>query len=201
MIYDSLDVLPIKTFYKIQETGQFDLLDTNSNSTEEQQDLQVLYDRLSAEFEALTQSDGLDRDFFLRREISHLESVKKVCTLGIEILKFEYNEEIKNEIAQLLNYNIRTKITAYYYKDLERCEKKVLLIDKKISQLSSQLTKPKKTNEKGGTIDDALAAVCTILGVSFDFNSVPCTTYIAYKKQADSKIKVQQEQLSKLKAK
>src|SRR5690606_26501640 len=121
-------------------------------------------------------------------------------TLGIEILKFEYNDEVKQQVSKLLHTNIRTNITAYYYKDLERCENKVSLIDKKILQLSNQLTKSSQEEKRTGTIDDELAAICTILGVSFDFNALPCTTYIAYKKQTNSKVKAQQEQLSKLKS-
>jgi len=195
MIYDSLDTLPIKTFYKIQNTGNVELLSVGKENQE--LDLEQLFDKLSLEFESLAHSQE-DKVFFIKREISHLESVKKVCSLGIEILKFEYNEEIKNKICELLHLNIRTNLTSHYYKDLERCEKKISFINKKISQLE-KLLPTEKESKSNDTIDDILASICSILGVSFDFNTIPCTTYLAYKKQVDTKLKVQKEQLSKLK--
>lgn len=198
MIYDTLDNLPVKTFYKIQSSGNAGLLNPNNETT--QQDLNELFDDLVTQFEVLSES-STERDFFIKREISHLESVKKIATLGVEILKFEWNEEIRAEVSKLLGLNIRTNRTIYYYKDLERCEKKIALIDKKIQTLSNQLPKEKESNNNTETIDDVLASFCTVLGVSFDFNTLPCTSYIAYKKQMAMKIKTQSEQLSKLKNK
>jgi|SRR5690606_16713950 len=195
MIYDSLDTLPIKTFYKIQNTGNVELLNVGKENQE--LDLEQLFDKLSLEFESLAHSQE-DKVFFIKREISHLESVKRVCSLGIEILKFEYNEKIKNKICELLHLNIRTNLTSHYYKDLERCEKKISFINKKISQLE-KLLPTEKESKSNDTIDDILASICSILGVSFDFNTIPCTTYLAYKKQVDTKLKVQKEQLTKLK--
>jgi|SRR5690606_3443717 len=197
MIYDTLDRLPIKTFYKIQETQNFNLLNPNEICTKI--DLELLFDDLTNEYEMLVDS-GADKIFFIKKEISHLESVKKLCSLGIEILKFQYNEEIKNKICEMLHLNIRTNLTPHYFKDLERCEKKISLLDKKINQLEKLIPKEEKRSNNN-SIDDVLASICSILGVSFDFNTIPCTTYLAYKKQVDSKLKVQKEQLSKIKLK
>ena len=197
MIYDTLDKLPIKIFYKIQETQNISLLNPNEISTNI--DLELLFDELTNEYESLVDSGG-DKVFFIKKEISYLESVKKLCSLGIEILKFQYNEEIKNKICELLHINIRTNLTPHYFKDLERCEKKISLLDKKIHQLEKLIPK-EEIGANNNTIDDVLASICSILGVSFDFNTIPCTTYLAYKKQVDSKLKVQKEQLSKIKLK
>lgn len=195
MIYDTLDVLPVKTFYKIQETSNFNLLNPKNIEIE---DLPSLFDELSDEFNKLDKGEGFDREFILQKEISHLESKVKVLTLGVEILRFEYDDEIKNTIEKEIHHKIRTNRTEYYYKDLERIEKKTLLINAKIQRLKDQQKSNNGSESSNSTIDDMLASICTILGVSFDFNTVPCTTYLAYKKQTQSKIKDQEEQLQKL---
>lgn len=195
MIYDTLDVLPVKTFYKIQETSNFNLLNPKNIEIE---DLPSLFDELSDEFNKLDKGEGFDREFILQKEISHLESKVKVLTLGVEILRFEYDDEIKNTIEKEIHHKIRTNRTKYYYKDLERIEKKTLLINAKIQRLKDQQKSNNGSESSNSTIDDMLASICTILGVSFDFNTVPCTTYLAYKKQTQSKIKAQEEQLQKL---
>lgn len=195
MIYDTLDVLPVKTFYKIQETSNFNLLNPKNIEIE---DLPSLFDELSDEFNKLDKGEGFDREFILQKEISHLESKVKVLTLGVEILRFEYDDEIKNTIEKEIHHKIRTNRTEYYYKDLERIEKKTLLINAKIQRLKDQQKSNNGSESSNSTIDDMLASICTILGVSFDFNTVPCTTYLAYKKQTQSKIKAQEEQLQKL---
>lgn len=195
MIYDTLDVLPVKTFYKIQETSNFNLLNPKNIEIE---DLPSLFDELSDEFNKLDKGEGFDREFILQKEISHLESKVKVLTLGVEILRFEYDDEIKNTIEKEIHHKIRTNRSEYYYKDLERIEKKTLLINAKIQRLKDQQKSNNGSESSNSTIDDMLASICTILGVSFDFNTVPCTTYIAYKKQTQSKIKAQEEQLQKL---
>lgn len=195
MIYDTLDVLPVKTFYKIQETSNFNLLNPKNIEIE---DLPSLFDELSDEFNKLDKGEGFDREFILQKEISHLESKVKVLTLGVEILRFEYDDEIKNTIEKEIHHKIRTNRTEYYYKDLERIEKKTLLINAKIQRLKDQQKSNNGSESSNSTIDDMLASICTILGVSFDFNTIPCTTYLAYKKQTQSKIKAQEEQLQKL---
>ena len=196
MIYDTLDILPIKTFYKIQETGNVDLLNPSNASSEI--DFSELFDHLSDQFNMLDKGDDFDREFMLEKEISHLESKVKFLTLGVDILRFEYNDEIKLIIEKEINHKIRTNRTEYYYKDLERIDKKILLINSKIQRLLDQRKSNNGNASSNSTIDDMLASICSILSVSFDFNTIPCTTYLAYKKQTNSKIKAQEEQLQKL---
>lgn len=196
MIYDTLDILPIKTFYKIQETGNIDLL--NPSNAPSEIDFSELFDHLSDQFNMLDKGDDFDREFMLEKEISHLESKVKLLTLGVDILRFEYNDEIKLIVEKEIHHKIRTNRTEYYYKDLERIDKKILLINSKIQRLLDQ-RKSNNGNASGNSrIDDMLASICSILSVSFDFNTIPCTTYLAYKKQTNSKIKAQEEQLQKL---
>lgn len=194
MIYEILDTLPIKTFYKIQETRQFSLL----NNYTENEPTEELFNRVFDEFISLSDADNINNDFFVRREISHLEGIKKVCSLGVEILKYRNDSEIRSNVSELLRIPIRTNVQSYYYKDLERCEKKINLLSDDIFKLSERLTKTDDNSIKSEfSINDTLASISSILGISFDFNTIPCNTYIAYKKQTQSKIKAQEEQLQK----
>jgi len=196
MIYDSLDILPIKTFYKIQETGNIDLL--NPSNDPRDIDFNELFDRLSDQFNMLDKGDDFDRELVLEKEIAHLESKVKFLTLGVDILRFAYNDEIKLIIEKEIHHKIRTNRTEYYYKDLERIDKKILIINSTIQRLLDQRKSNNGNASSNSTIDDMLASICSILSVSFDFNTIPCTTYLAYKKQTNSKIKAQEEQLQKL---
>lgn len=198
MIYDSLDTLPVKTFYKIQETGNFKLLNPDEESENETKEL---FDRLSDEFNKIDKGDNYETEFMLNKTIAYIESKENLCTLGLQILRFELNQEVKEVIEKELHIKIRTKNTAYYYKDLERVEGKMAVLNSKKQKLIEQ---KKKVSQNGNSdssfsIDDALASISAILGVSFDFNTLSCTSYLAYKKQTASKVKSQEKQLSNLK--
>lgn len=198
MIYDTLDLLPIKTFIKIQETGNVKLLITSCENTSDEE-LEVIFDKLSDEFQQLNAEDNSSRNFMILKEISHLEAKLKTAMCGIEILRFEVNSSIILALSDLLNITIRTNRTDYYMKDLERAESKAKLINKSIEKLRDQL--PKKDNTKSDSIDDTLAAIAMITGISFDFNALSCTAYAALIKQTKQKVKAQEESLNKLKNK
>lgn len=198
MIYDTLDFLPIKTFVKIQETGNFELLVKDEENITKHE-LEVLFDKLSDEFQELNAEDNSVRNFMLLKEISHLDVKLKTAMCAIAILRFEVNNSVIVALCELLNVNIRTNRTDYYYKDLERAESKARLINKSIEKLRDQL--PKNKEGKSESIDDTLAAISMITGVSFDFNTLSCTAYAALIKQTKQKVKAQEESLNKLKNK
>ena len=198
MIYNTLDYLPIKIFIKIQETGNLSLLATVDENVSNEE-LQILFDKLSDEFQQLNAEDNSSRNFMILKEISHLEAKLKTAMCGIEILRFEANNSVMLVLCELLNVTIRTSRTDYYMKDLERAESKAKLINKSIEKLRDQL--PKKDDTKSDSIDDTLAAIAMITGVSFDFNALSCTAYAALIKQTKQKVKAQEESLNKLKNK
>ena len=117
MIYNNLDILPVKTFFKVQETGNLNLLVTG-NEPISNEELSLVFDRLSDEFQELSSKGGSERNFMLIKEISHLESKYKTAICGIEILRFEVNLAILQSLKELLNIKIRTNTTQYYYKVL-----------------------------------------------------------------------------------
>lgn len=197
MIYDSLDTLPVKTFYKILETNNLRLLSNGHDRPDSE--LELIFDKLSEEFQELSSEDKSDRNFMITKEISHLESKYRTAICGIEILRFELNATVLQELEKLLNVRIRTNLTEYYYKDLERAESKANLIKKMINKLKDQL--PTKQNSRGGSIDDTLATISMITGVSFDFNLISCTAYYALLNQANQKAKAQEQALNELKSK
>lgn len=198
MIYNTLDYLPIKIFIKIQETGNISLL-TTADEDVSNEELQILFDKLSDEFQQLNAEDNSSRNFMILKEISHLEAKLKTAMCGIEILRFEANNSVMLALSELLNVTIRTNRTDYYYKDLERAESKAKLINKSIEKLRDQL--PKKDETKSDSIDDTLAAISMITGISFDFNALSCTAYAALIKQTKQKVKAQEESINKLKNK
>lgn len=198
MIYDSLDILPIKTFFKIQETNNISLLVT-ANELFQEDELKLIFDRLSDEFQTLNAKENSVRNFMLLKESSHLEAKFKTAICGIEVLKFQNKDDVRISLCELLNVKIRTNRTDHYYKDLERAENKANLIKKSIQQLNNQL--PRKNETKSITIDDTLAAISMITGVSFDFNLISCSAYVALLNQAEQKTKAQEESINKLKNK
>ena len=196
MIYDSLDILPIKTFFKIQETNNISLLVT-ANELFEVDELQKIFDKLSDDFQMMNAEDNSARNFMLLKEISHLESKYKTAICGIEILRFEANTAIIHTLSELLNIKIRTNQTNFYYKDLDRAQSKANLLKRSIEKLRDQLPKTKPESNK--SIDDVLASVSMITGVSFDFNAISCTAYLALLNQAKIKTKAQEESINKMK--
>lgn len=178
--YDTLDILPLKLYYKICETSNLSLL---SNQIEGK-DLENLWKELDSSFKDLDKSEESRSAFRLNKTIAELENKLKLILMSVEALKFDDDQRIL-DLLKSFNNNVRTDNTENYYSDLERIERETNGIVVNISRLKKQLPKPSSDKVN---IDEVLASYSAILGIDFDYNSISCSKFFALKKQVFIKI-------------
>jgi hypothetical protein len=191
MHYDSLDILPIKLYYKIAETGNLSLL---SSLLTDENELQKLWFELDCGFKDLDKTEEATKTFRLSKSISALEIKHQFVLMACETLRFEWNEEIIN-ILRSHEYTLRDTDTETFFSDLERIEKETNSIVVKVNMLRRQL--PKTDNNKNkSSLDEVMASYASILGFDFDFNTISCTKFFALQSQVHSKVKALETQQS-----
>lgn len=195
MFYNSFDILPIKVFYKIVETGDLQLL--NPDKGTDTDTLIGIWESIYQEFQDKDNNQLNKRVFRISVDIEYLYAKYNLIQMCINTLRFDKNDDAINILKQH-NYFITDK---FYNRDLDRAERNAKGILHKIDILKQQL--PKDTGDKNNSsIDDVLAGFCSCLGFNIgDFNKITCSEYLAFKKQTENKVKAQQEEINKLKSK
>ncbi|UYW02113.1 hypothetical protein K5I29_04220 [Flavobacterium agricola] len=198
MIYDELDVLPLKLYYKICKTKDVTLL-----STEPADEVKLLeiWQRLTAEYEELESSESSKREFRLNKQISLLEcayNMVHLCCVELEV-------NIDNETIQMLNdlgFMVDTTSNELYYASISKIRKRIETNQIKIAALKNQLPKEEiKGNERKVNLDEVMASFCAILGIDFDYNTISVTKFNAIKKQVDNKMKSYEKMSNKINGK
>lgn len=194
-MYNSLDTLPVKVFYKIVETGDLTLLNPTAETTSEQ--LQDFWDNLYQDFQSKDNNQLSKKIFRISVEIEALAVKYNLVGMCVNALRFDYDEELIKILKQL-GYKVTKE---NYLNDLEKAEKYSEGILMNIEQLKQQLPKDKGT-ENTTSIYDILASFCSSLGFNIgDFNKITCSEYFAYKRQVLTKVKAQGKQIQELKSK
>lgn len=200
MIYDSLDIIPYKTFLKISETGNFKLLSDTENN---EQTLISIWEKLFQEHLDYESTPESKKEFRITIDVDSLESEYKFIFGACDCLAFAMDDELI-EILRGKRYKLRTDNTENYYSDLEMIKRFAKGLKIKINSLKSQL--PKEENEESHsiqheqlTIDDVMAGYTMIVGYDFDYNTVTYTKFKAIKRQVSMKMKSISEQNNKSK--
>lgn len=193
MTYDSLDILPIKLYYKISSTGNVQLL---SDTITDNEKLNDLWFELDCGFNDLNKTEEATKTFRLSKSIAVLETKHKIVLMSCEYLKFAFD----SEIIQLLRnegYTLRDTDAETYYSDIERIERETNALVVKSNMLRRQLPKADENNKS--SLDEVMASYASILGFDFDFNTVSCTKFFALQGQVHSKVKALEVQQQNLK--
>lgn len=191
MIYDSLDIIPYKTFLKVAETGNLFLL----SDTEKDPDVlmgawEILHEQ------HLNRQSGTSQEkkiFRISKEISSLETQYKFVLLACDALKFDYNQNIIDRLTIKYHYTLRCTNTETYYQDIEQIERESKALKVKINTLSKLL--PKVDQGEDYSVDDVMASYCSILGYQIgDFNLITYAAFHGYEKQVHAKIEAYKKQ-------
>lgn len=192
MIQNSLDTLPVVTFYRISETGNVGLLQNKVKRKNRLSDLdlQVLYLKLSDEFASKLQNIGpeagenKDEQLFEMKKYATMELQQKGIKMAIEILRFEVD---KNAIEYLksVGISIKTDSTKNYYSSLTVAESRIHLIEankNRIKSNSRYLNKMLEHKDPNSSFDihNTLISFGLILNMQIDTNKVTCSDYLAY---------------------
>lgn len=198
MIYDELDVLPIKLYYKICKTGNVSLLSTEPS---DEMNLLEIWDRLSDEFDDLQSSDTSKREFRLTKQTHLLECAYNMVNYCCVALEFNVNQDLIDLLIEL-GYSIDVSSNEKYQASLKKIRSKIKTNLIKVSALKNQL--PKEENASSNikvSLDEVMASFCAILGIDFDYNTISVTKFFAIQKQVDSKMKSYEKMANKLNGK
>lgn len=194
MIYDTLDTIPYKTFIKIADTGNVQLL---SDTETDEKVLQKVWDKLYKAHQDRDKTPESKKIFRLTKQVEALTTQHRVVLVCVLALSFEHDEDL---VATLrgYRYTLRDDNTDDYYEDLQRIEREANALKFQIAMLKKQLPKEDdneveaKTNEFD--VDDVMASYTMITGYDFDYNTVTYTKFYAIQKQVHLKIKAVQTQ-------
>lgn len=197
-MFDSLDTLPIKVYYKALETENYHLLNPNAEVVEDSI-LEDLWEDLKEEFQSLDNNELNNKIFKLSKNYDYYILTYEMVLMCVESLAFRYDEELI-QILKTKGYRVRKES---YEKDLENIKRFADGLLTKANHFKSQLPKednPEERKKDKTTIDDIIASYELILGYGFgDYNTMVCTKFLAVKKQVENKIKQQEKQLRELK--
>lgn len=195
MLYDSLDILPLKLYYKIEATNNPKLL--VFGDTIDESKLSELWAELRAAFMELDKSSESKKVFMLSKEMSSLEASYHAVLMACESLGFEYDEKLI-DVIRGYGFSFKDGSTEEYYSSIEKVVREAKSFVMKIDMLKKQLPKDNDDKEKV-SLDEIMASYVTILGIDFDFNTISCTKFFAFKKQVNLKLKSVERQLQNIK--
>lgn len=183
MIFDELDILPIKLYYKICKTGNINLLSTEPTEV----DLLEIWQKMQDEFDELNDDDQDKRHKVIEKQINSHSLASEICRLACVSLEFEFNQDLI-DMLRGLKFNVDTTSNESYYESIKKCRRQIETNKIKISTLKNQLPKENSDGNKV-SLDNIMASYCAILNIDFDYNLCTVTKFFALKKQVDLKIK------------
>lgn len=191
MTYKTLETTPYKVILKIASDPASNLHLLTDDETPDLEKLAVIWMAIYEELSALDPNNEGDKILNLEKEISALRCKHDFIQLAVTALEFDYDEELAN-ILREYGYTVTT---ANYYADLERVTRESKAILFSVKKFENKLPKIEESQDfKKVNIDEVLAFYCTILGIDFDYNTVPFTKVLALQVQVQEKIKAIEKQ-------
>ncbi|WCM43612.1 hypothetical protein MG290_14705 (plasmid) [Flavobacterium sp. CBA20B-1] len=204
MIYDSLDTLPVLTFYKVGSTGNLGLLQNKVKRKDRlsEFDLMHLFTRMQKEFTEILNNLSIKSDdnsrFHLIAIYEYHEAKQKIGFMAIELLKIEVNQDAI-DFLESEGFKVDLENTERYYKSLESIFRKLELINsKKKAMISSspklkeyvesKLKDPEYLENETSQIIKTLIAFSEILNIQINIQKVSCAEYLVYYDLVSKKI-------------
>jgi len=192
MIYDSLDIIPLKLFLKIRQTGHIELLSDEKIKAGVLEDLwNVLKEQYDTTFFDHEGKKILD----VSSRVEMLNAKYNAIKIAVQCLQFDRDLELEN----MIRYN-RYKLTEQnFIEDLKYIDVEVEGILIKIKRLEQNLPKHNK-NDKTTTIDRVILGYCAVTGLMYDTNAITVIQFEALKSLYNQKIAAIENSNAKIKA-
>lgn len=181
MIYDSLDVIPAKIFFRIVETGNLRLLTDDESIPEDE--LMKIWQRLEEEDAEINPNKEVEKTIDIWKYIEfNLAKLK-----AIESALFCLRKKVDIELIEMLK-DFGYKFTGNLQKDLDRVERESQAIMLKVEKLQGQLPEP--TKGKNPPFDEVVLSYGAIAEMGFiDTNKITKNQYDALIAIGNKKIK------------
>ena len=183
LIY-TIDTIPAKLFFKIDNTGDYTLLSDDNSFKKE--DLQKVWESILFYYQKNIQGKARDSQLDLDKKINSLESRLLCIKRIICLLKIERDHELERYLRSV-GYQLTEQ---NFFDDLKKIESLSDMIKLKIEKHNSLLEKKKDNNTSKTTFEDVLLGYLTILGLGFkEANKITLLEYLALEKQVKNKVK------------
>lgn len=192
MIYNSLEILPYKTFFKIVDSQDVSLLKNGAEA--EEKDLKELWESLLKEYNEISPEKEEMNLLRVKRDIEAIECKYKAIQVSLSALDFHYDDELM-EILKSYGYKLTKE---NYYDDLKRISRESEALLMKSANIKKKLPKVDANSASTKvTIDRLFAFYSSVLGFDFDYNTISVTKVLALKEQVQSKVKPQENNTKK----
>lgn len=185
MIYDSLDIIPLKLYIRIAKTGDVSLL-TNEKSRLKASELKTIWLALQKAYNELEINPGAKKVLDVSVRVETMKAKYNFIISATNCLNFERDEELEKEL-RALGYTLNAT-PEDYFKNLKSIKTRASGILVKIARLEKQLPK-KKEGEKISTIDRVIMGYCSVTGLTYDTNKITVTQFAGLKSLFEDKIK------------
>ncbi len=188
MIYNTLDIIPARVFFKIAETENYKLLWSTGNPKLKDGvfDFQGIWEGLNEEYKEITGTVDSKRHFKTYRDIVKLETQYKTVQMCCQCLFYGDDEELE-QILRDNGYPLGSN-KEESLKNIMLGSERLLI---KAKRLSTKLPKQSEVNVKT-SIEEVIASYSQVLGFDLDFN-MSVTEFLACKKQVENKIKAHKD--------
>jgi len=181
-LYNSVDTIPAKLYYKIVSSGDLTLL---SSEKLEEKELIEIWETIQNEDAELSPGGKADKIINVSRKIEAIAAKYDAVNLAVYYLERNEDEELIN---QLKKYNY--KFSGDLQEDLKtiaRENKALILI---IKRYQKQLPQQDEENTSKSTLDDNILQYAVITGLGFiDPNTIVLSTYRSLINVGNQKIK------------
>lgn len=184
MIYDSLDIIPAKLYFKIEQTEDVNLLSTEKTN----KDLSILWEKLKEDYQLLNPDKANNQIIDLSKKMESLFAKFEATKLSVFHLK---NKKDQDLIDLLKSYGYKLDLNKYQtHLDIIEKENKALL--NKINTINEKLErlKPKQNGNTTTTFDEVVLSYSSLTNAGFiDTNKITITQYNALINLGNKKIK------------
>jgi len=182
MIYDSFDIIPIKLFFRIEQTGKINLLSTKKNNSKS---LKEIWERIKEEHDEIDSKKIDYKTLNISKKIESLSVKNRVTNLAVFHLRNKKDDELINLLKDYrYNIDVDDLMTS-----LEVVEKENKALIGKINRLNERLPK-KEESESKTTLDEVILSYASLTNSGFiDTNKITGTQYYALINLGNKKIK------------
>lgn len=187
MIYDSIDTIPLKLYFKIESTKAYQLI---SDKIIDIKKAKNTFLEIKKEYEKIVppkHNNTLDK----LSNLNQYDCQKRACVIAIYILKNGWN----SQMANILNTNGFKITEATHEQDLIKIESEIEGIDFLMEDIIKQLNL--KKDEKKITLDTYYAYASKILGVLLDANNITLSQHLSYTEVVNKEIETRKKQWQK----
>jgi hypothetical protein len=180
MLYSSVDTIPGKLYYKIEETGDLSLLSTTGKHSVDE--LQKAWIQIKEENSNQPGKANLNKLLTVSKRVEYLQATLEFVALAVHHLKVIIDEEL---VEKLKEYGYQfdwipgddsEENRAVYIKDVERVEREMNGLQIQLDAAKEKLPKPKETDgnkDASSTFDTLCLSYAAFAGFGFvDTNTI-----------------------------